>query len=461
MRLSQTNQFDKYDVVYEGQVDAADGTFRPTVTLAPTVSQNRATVNIVAQKVQFKLLSEDQASIVSNVSPTATGSSSVLNGIYEYKLDAEAKTTDPGDSSTTSAGLKLKTAAVVHSIIVKDDLIYLGGDFTTQDSKSHGLVILDKDGSFVDVSEGGLNGVVHKMHLSDSLLHVGGSFTKTTTGETPGIAGFAAYDIKQRKWVALGSGVNGSVKEIVEISLALSTNTTKGVAVSGDFTKLGTDLSAIDAAGFAVWIPTLKKWLSSMDGELAIAGVLTSSILAGNDSIYSGSISSNSMLSSGAVYLRGDKDKTKIQTSKLRFTAPNQNSLQKRDVIDMGISGVKAGQFYVNKDTKANLTILGGSFTALGSNGTITNLAVIDGVSGEITGGSSEFDEDSTIMTMVNVDLQLFLGGSLEGSSNEGISGIAVWDLGQKKLADSQPPGLKGMVFRNICRTSMLTFHRR
>lgn len=460
-RFFQSNDFDKYDVVYEGQVDAADGTFKPTVTLAPASSQNQATINFVAQKVQFKLLEEDKTLTASSTSPTATGSSATLNGIYEWKVGADTETTDPGDSTFTAAGLKLKTGAVVHSIIAKDDFTYIGGDFFTEDSKSQGLIILDKDGNFVDIAEGGLNGPIQKMHLSNNLLHVGGSFTKTVADKTAGIIGFAAYDIKQKVWVALGSGVNGAVREIVEVSLVLSTNTTTGVAITGDFTKLGTDSSAIDASGFAVWIPTLKKWLSSMDGELAIAGVLTSSVLSGNNTVYSGSISSNSMLSSGAVYLEHGKDKTKIQTSKLRFTTSIQNTLQKRDVIDMGISGVKAGQFYVNKDAKANLTILGGSFSALGSKGTIKNLAVIDGSSGEITGGSNEFDGDSTIMTMTNIKNQLFLGGSLEGTSNEGLSGIAVWDLGDKKLADSQPPGLKGIFFcRQISKLLLMLYRR-
>lgn len=432
-------------MVYEGEVNAADGDFKPTITLAPTMQQNQAVVNVAAQKVQFRLISDSTTSSDSSSSRSSTSSTSStsVNGLYEYK-PSEEKSADFKDSKTTSAGLALKNGAAIRSIVVKDGITYIGGKFSSLGNKFENFMILDKNGNLVEVPEGGLDGEVHRIIAIGDLLYVGGSFTQTISGSTAGVAGFVAYDFKQNRWTTLGSGVNGAVLDIVPVSLSLASGVTEGVSITGDFTQLQPGSSSIDAAGFAVWVPAQKKWLAALDGELAIAGVLTSSVLSGNNTIYSGSIASNSMLSSGAVYLSG-KDKTDIQSSKLRFVSPQQNNLQKRDVSDMGISGVKTGLFYVaNEQGKDyNLTILGGRFAAQGKTGTVHNLAIIDGATGDVTGGSNEFNSLSTVLTMDNVGTLLFLGGSLEGANS--ISGIAVWDLAEKKLAVSQPPGLNGM----------------
>ncbi|TGZ81774.1 hypothetical protein EX30DRAFT_354763 [Ascodesmis nigricans] len=434
-RFFQTNDFDKYDVIYEGDVDAADGSFKPTITLSPVPGQSLPVVNVVAQKVQLRLMSDNTATDGSSSGSATT--TVAINGIYEFK-PSESKASGFMDSKTTKSGLSLEKNAIVRSVVVHNDFTYVGGRFASSDDKFANFMALNKEGDRVDVPEGGLNGEVYAMSVIGDLLYIGGTFTQTKSGSTSGVSGFAAYDFKKNQWVSLGSGVNGGVADIVRVSLSLGSGT-DGIAITGDFTQLQPGSSPIDAAGLAVWIPSQKTWLDALEGELTIAGVLTSSVLSGNDTIYSGSIASNSMLSSGAVYLSG-KDKTRIQTSTLRFTSQESNSLQKRDVSDMGISGVKTGLFYVDKGY--NLTVLGGRFAAQGKSGTIHNLAIIDGKTGDITGGSKEFNSQSTVLTMDNVGTQLFLGGSLEGDNS--ISGVAVWDLAEKSLAASQPPGLQG-----------------
>ena len=52
-QISQTNDYDKYDQIYQGPVDASSGDFRPTVRLAPA---SDSSTYYVAQEVSFILL---------------------------------------------------------------------------------------------------------------------------------------------------------------------------------------------------------------------------------------------------------------------------------------------------------------------------------------------------------------------------------------------------------------------
>lgn len=442
--LFQTNDYDKYDIVFDGDVDPADADFRPTITISPDPQQTQAVVKIVAQKVQFRLVGDAKGSAENNGS--SSSGSSKLNGIYEYD-PRNAETTNPADSSLNAAGLQLNDNASVVEIVVKGDLTYVAGNMTARDSKFQHFFIIDKNSdNLPDVPKGGLEGPVYTMVPVGDLLYVGGSFSGTKGGSPAGMDFIGAYDTSKRSWVALGGGVDGTVTEIVPISLNLTTGVTNCLAVSGEFTGVRPDSDAnntVSADGFAVWVPSKTQWLETMNTEdISITGLLSAVVKSGNDFIYAGSVQSNTVSSSGVVYLLDDNDKINVAQSSLAFAGSPGSDLRKRDVVSQNITGVVTGTFY--KEGGKNLTILGGRFEANGKDGPVRNLAFIDGNSGtgEVTGPSDEFDAQSTILALQTLDGLLYVGGSLEGTNN--ISGIAIWDMNEMRLADNQPQPLLG-----------------
>ncbi|KAA8905509.1 cortical protein marker for cell polarity-domain-containing protein [Sphaerosporella brunnea] len=441
-RIFQTNYYDKYDTIYDGDVDATSGAFRPRVTLAPAPQQPSDTVELVAQKIQFRLVSETKTSQAETQSNNATASSSRLNGIYEYD-PTKTETTNPADSRINGAGLTLRENASVSSIIVHGDFTYVGGNLTASNDKFQNFFSIDKNAdNLPTVPESGLNGVINTMLAVGDVIYVGGAFTGTKDGSTKGVTHFGAYDTSKNSWVALGAGVNGLVTDIVQISLNMTSRTEVGIAVSGDFTQVlpnSNVADAVDADGFAVWVPSQQQWLETMGDRPELSGLLSAVVQTGNNSIYAGSMASSSLASSGAVFLL-NTDSTTLAPSSLNLTSAPAASSRKRS-ITANLTGVVTGLFYAANGK--NLTVLGGNFEAEGQNGTVRNLAFLDGNNnGEVTGATDEFTADSTILAMAVLDSLLFVGGSLNGSSQ--IGGIAVWDLSMMHLADAQPQPLSG-----------------
>lgn len=214
-----------------------------------------------------------------------------------------------------------------------------------------------------------------------------------------------------------------------------------GVAIGGAFTKIqpaSADAKASDAEGFAMWIPADKKWLSTDDTQLTISGLISGYIKSGDNEIYTGSVSSNTMSSSGMVYLEAQEG-VKLKASSFEFgTSASTN--RKRTIRQSQIkSGVNIGHFYENEDEQ--WTILGGNFVAEGKDGkTIKNLAFIENESQDVTGPENDFTSDSNIIALEVVDDQLWVGGTLEGSDD--ISGVAIYDMKTRQRAEDQPTGL-------------------
>jgi hypothetical protein len=441
--LYQTNFYDKYDIIYDGTVDPASQGFRPTITIKPTPQQTLATVRLVAQKVQFKLIGEATGGAKNSASnSTSTG----LNGVYEYD-PASSETKDPMESRINQAGLKLNDNASISAIVVKDDITYLAGNFFAKDDNFQNFMMVDKNSDTLpDVPNGGLDKGVNTMVVMDDLIYVGGDFTRTKDGNPAGINYIASFDPSSKSWKALGGGVSGgSVNEIVPMSLNLTDGVVDALAVSGKFQKVRPDNSGneIDAQGFSVWVPSKNQWLQDINGEsISLSGVLSASVKSGSDNIYAGSMQSNMFSSSGAIFLFDSPKKTvDMVPSSLKFTAASALNSRKRSIQAMNTTGVNVGVFYKTGGT--NLTILGGHFEAVAGSGTIKNFAIINhGKDDEVTGATTEFNEGSTVEAMKILDKKVYVGGALEGANS--IGGIAIWDLDKQKIADTQPQPLSG-----------------
>ncbi|KAH6675609.1 cortical protein marker for cell polarity-domain-containing protein [Halenospora varia] len=406
IEIFQTNNFDKFDQIFSGHIQAGTGAFRPSVTLTPSAGQSLANQTVVAQRVKFILVNSTAG--VSNI------------------FDRDE--------------LRKWIRHITCNIRVND---LCRGNFSTTTSRNI-LQITDSGSSALP--GGSLNGQVTTMFLNGTTLYVGGTFTNTTNGGINGLGHVAAYDTSKNTWAALGAGVNGLVTSIVPLSLNVTANTPETViTVTGGFTQIlafGSN-SSITVTGFAVWVPSRSNWLQNLDfSTVAINGVLSSAVdLPGGGALLSGSLSSSQLSANGAVQLSS----TTLTSFPIRIQ-PSQSQtstgLTKRAVTSQNVSGVVTGLFYENGGR--NVTILGGHFSAQASNGsTVNNLVFINGSNSDTaTGVGSQISSDSTFLAMAVQEDSLFAGGSITGTvNNVAINGLISYNLATATF-NAQPPAL-------------------
>ena len=420
--LYQTNYYEKYDTLYTGHVDASSGSFRPSVSLAPADGQNDITV--VASLVKFALLSD----------PGKTGGD--LNGLFEYDPATNKTDSDFEKSAINRAGLEMDQGASVNSLAKQGSTIYAGGNFTGSDI--HNIMFFD-DGNATTLSQGGLNSEVNSMSVLDNYLYVGGNFTDTSDGGNKDLQHVAAYAFDSKTWSALGGGVNGNVEKVLASPMNVSSEINETtVAVSGDFDKLLPFDSnpSTTVAGFAVWVPSKKNWLQNLNGtQAALGGQLSASTKVDNITLYAGSLSpgAGGTSANNAVSLMY---KDGLGLDPLLTPSEKVNST----------GGTYTGIYDVGSGR--NLTILGGQFGALGSDGsTVQNLVLLDGSENKISGIGEGIDSNSTFTSLAVTDNTLYAGGTVTGVVGKGeikLNGIVAWDLSKNDFARMQPPALDG-----------------
>ncbi|KAK9245844.1 cortical protein marker for cell polarity-domain-containing protein [Lipomyces tetrasporus] len=437
--LYQTNDFDKYDIIYEGYVEAIDESFRPVVTLAPVNSQ-AGNITVAAQKVQFIL----------------TSTSGGLNGLFEY--DSTNFTTLSGsknakvyDTTVNIAGLSLDDEAEITGLVVADSSLYIAGNFTGQGS-IHNFLILASDGT-ISAAQGGLNGSVAAMLLSDDgkSIIVGGDFGASANESSSafGLSHVARYEIQNATWTGLDNGLNGPVDDIVRVSLNLSGNIYSTLMFTGDFSKIlaDGDEEAISRAGFALWIESDNAWAYRTAYELPfISGSISASVEIENGTyVLAGSLSSQSLVtSSGALLSSG------LDLSGMPFDFTNSDdTLAKRSLLlpvdNNSPSGVLySGAFYRNGST--GYSAVGGQFTIDTQSTSYQNFVVFNDTN--VAGGflSSDLSESTAVLALYNYEnASLIIGGDFSGTIGENdVKGVIVWDLNTQTFASKQPPPLGG-----------------
>ncbi|KAF4634869.1 hypothetical protein G7Y89_g3219 [Cudoniella acicularis] len=429
-QIFQTNNFDKYDQIFFGYIEAGSTSFRPTVTLSPSSGQNLLNQSVVAQRVGFTLIS-------------STGG---LNDIFEFDPnEAVISTADFANSTFDKAGMSLGTGVSVQTLATSGNTTFVGGNFSTTIFQN---ILQITDSGATPLSGGSLNGQVTTMFLNGTTLYVGGTFTNTTTGGPNGLNRVAAYDTSKNTWTALGAGVDGLVTSIVPLSLNVTANTPETVITfTGDFSQIlafGSN-SSISVTGFAVWVPSRSNWLQNLNSTTtAINGQLTAAVdLPTGGSLFAGSLSSSQLNANGAVELSSStltSFPVRIQPSQSQISS----SLAKRATTNQNTSGVVTGLFYNNGGR--NITILGGHFTATASNGSdINNLVFINGSNPDtVTGIGSQISSDSTFLALAVQADTLFAGGTVTGTVNNGnVNGLISYDLISSTFT-TQPPALVG-----------------
>ena len=431
--LYQTNNFDKYDQIYFGLVDASSGSFRPRVTMTPLAGQSLAQMTFVAQQISFTLIN-------------STGG---LNGLYEYTPGTAINSSDFMTSAFNRLGAGFSSGSTVNALATTGDATFIAGNFTTGSLRN--IVALKGDDTAAQSLDGGLNGEVRSMFSNGTNLYVGGKFTSTSDNKTEGLNNVAIYDTSKNTFSPLGAGVSGRVNRVVGMTMNITSSTPEVVvSVNGDFDQL---LSfggnpAVKVDGFGIWVPSQGNWLQNVKLPVQyVEGSLSASILnfTGGLSLYSGSLSSSSINARGAAALNGEtlgQLPVDIQSS----TDSSSTGLTKRDgtLASGNIQGVVTGAFDTNNGR--NLTILAGHFTANATDGsTIHNILILDGSkSDQVTGLGDQLSSNSTFTALAVEGDVLFAGGKVSGAVNKAtVNGLVTYNLASRSF-NTQPPALSG-----------------
>ena len=434
--IYQTNNYDKYDIIYQGPVDANSDSFRPTVTLAPLSGQKDG-VTLVAQRVQF------------NITGSTTGG---LNGLYEFNPNANTTESNYSSSVIDSAGIGLGAGATITAIQVLNNAMYVGGNFSNQDVGFKNIFSIG-GGNSTALPNGGLNAEVSTMVPYADLLFIGGNFTNTVNGSVPGLNNIAIFNTTSQTWEALGAGVSGAVDSVVTLRVNITTNEPEVcLSVNGFFDHILAINSskAVPVAGFAIWVPTQKNWLQNLNLQSpAISGQLSAMTnVTGSATLLAGTLSSQDLSAQDAVSLTANP--LAINALKVGIQPPQIGPVtRKRAISGQNTTGVVTGLFYENDSAGVNVTVLGGAFTATATNGTaIDNLAILNNTGstrGIVSGLPVGLDSDSTFLALAATGTLLYAGGTVTGTVNNApVNGLIVYDLGLAGYAYPQPPALGG-----------------
>jgi len=429
--LYQTNDFDKYDQVFQGRVDASSSSFRPSVTITPSGLQQDQL--IVASRVKFTLIS-------------STGG---LNGLFDYDPSAAFVSTDFSQSAIDMGGMMLHSNAHVMALTTHEQTIFAAGRFSNDVFEN---IMAFSQNLTSSLPGGGLDDAVTALYSLDDFLYVGGNFSGTHQGDTPGLSNVAAYQYSTKAWVPLGAGLNGPIEAIVPLPLNISQDTAETVvAFSGDFSQIQASGSnqSVQAGGLAIWVPSKSVWLETLDiPKQSLAGQLfAASYLPNNTWLGAGTLASQGQAISDAVGLQSSSGEVTLSQLPIDINpSQSQASLQKRALSGaQNVTGVTTGTYYNNGGR--NVTILGGHFSATATNGsTIDNLLFLNGSDNNVvTGPPPGIDINSTVLSLAVQSDLLFVGGSLTGQVNgASIDGLLLYDLYRAAYRNIQPAALAG-----------------
>jgi hypothetical protein len=434
--IAQTNDFDKYDEIYNGHVDVTSG-FRPAVTLAPVAGQNPGNnvLTVVAQRVRFEIR-------------TAQDNGTELNGLFEYDPNQQITSTNFTASTIDKAGASLnpQSSAIVNALATSNNQLYVGGNFTNGNGLNYIFAVADSGPTAL--SGKGLNDQVVTIYPSGSTLYVGGNFTNTQDNSNGDLGRVAVYS--EDKWQSLGAGVDGLVTSIVPISNVTGNANEDVLAITGDFENVRAfgDNPSFAADGFAIWVPSQNNWLQNLDlTSITISGSITTFVnMSGTERFYAGRVTSQGLGASGAAVLNSNNTLSSLGIN-INLQPQQQASLRKRALTagqNANRTGVFTALFYKNGDN-IDKTILAGHFAATDKDGqNITNVVIIDS-NNAITGFGDEVDANSTFGALGLLGDVLFAGGRVTGQVGDNkVGGVVAYDLANNKLQDSQPPALQG-----------------
>ena len=205
-QIYQTNDFDKYDTIFQGRVEAGSTSFRPRVVISPANGQP-SDQTIVAQKVQFMALGID-GETTNGDNLAITGG---LNGLYQYAPSNWTTSTNVAnvtfDAAFDVAGTELGFDASIVGIVSFNGQTFVAGEFSSTQLGLENVMVVN-GATAASLPFGGLNGPVESMTMFNGTIYLGGQFTGTVNqSSVTGLNNVASYDIASNTWIPLGSGI--------------------------------------------------------------------------------------------------------------------------------------------------------------------------------------------------------------------------------------------------------------
>lgn len=432
LTLYETNLYDKYDIIYVGDLEKISDGFRPNITLTP--SKNQAVpFTFVADRIQVTL-----NSIAQSVS---------ISSIFEYdpknftSTSQTKSTLSVGNTTINSAGPLLGKKAVVNSLFSTGNNLFVGGRFnSTQFGNS--IFKIDSLGAH-NMSGNGLEGYVNgiESYVDNNELLVYGNFQ----GSVNGTKNLARYRVSDDEWLPVAHGTNGEVKSVTAFSL----NSTTTYGFAGNFTGVYSNSSELitSSSGFNIYIPSEDSWFSqSSFRSIFLQARLTTSATFNNTNFYTGFVRMFQSSSSGASFVNPDFSLSPIpftfvsNQNSTNSTTENSDVLKKRNIV------LNSGSNTINAGTFANSTfsVLGGHFQAQANDLVYNNLIMLNN---DVVQGlpNNTIDETSTFYRLYVRDNILYAGGTITGNANNNdISGLLFYDLSTNDYTPIQPPGVTG-----------------
>lgn len=201
------------------------------------------------------------------------------------RLDAVAVPDDQYWSEFSLPGVN----GPVEAILVRNGLVYFGGNFTKAGGADAGYVAVwnSERYSFSNLN-GGVNGPVYSLAIDGDDLFVGGSFTRA--GGVV-VANIARYDLEAGTWHAMGDvgtpGLEYAANYVIVRSILVSGDT---VFVGGRFNRAAGRV----ANGIATWSRSTNTW-----------GTLGSGVLGNEGTVYAMHLFRNQLFLGGSFFQAG------------------------------------------------------------------------------------------------------------------------------------------------------------
>lgn len=430
LTLSQTNNYDKYEVLHTGLFDKPSDSFTPSVTIKP----------IINPEFPFRFVADRLETVLHSV---AVKDSLTIRNLFEFdsanftSLDKDSLPV--GNTTINYAGALLNSSDSVNALFVEDNNIFVGGNFSGNGPLGAGMFKIGKDKPAAEtLNDTGFSGQINGFQsFSQDRFIVFGNFST----DNKSIRNVAFYNIANDSWSPIQGGIDGEVTNANVLKIANQSL----VGFSGNFTNVYTNSSlALTSKNSAFYFPDERSWFQESSlNQYYLKARLSQWTSYNNTMMYAGSVVWYDSASSGASFL---KDDLSLSSTPYTFVPNpvmgNSTRLTSRNTI------LQSSENSVNAGAFANSTtmILAGHFSAKSQNSTFHNLLMVDSDSGQVTGlPNGTIDLTSTFQELFVQDNMLYAGGSITGQvANHQVSGLVFYDLKQGGYSSTQPPGLTG-----------------
>ncbi|CCH41530.1 Bud site selection protein [Wickerhamomyces ciferrii] len=395
--IYQSNQEEKYDLVYYGHLNST-----PRVELKlDSPGPQGSTVTFVADKIDVNVYEIDDIVNANGTIP--------LNGIFEFSpgnfssFDASNITDQHyiGNTTINRLGGSITNHTNLHLAVLNESL-YVGGNFSSRYGDN--LVRLDyneqnneTNGINVTIHDvnGGLDGQVNNLKVVDDSLIILGDFNNTNNDSS--ISSLDGSDSNSLDQVALYNGSWYSFGRSFEASRV------------NNITLENTEYLAFDEHN---WVSDNETWY---DNNQKLSFNVSSSANNGNSTVFVGSLKKSDAIGNKGTFITQDNNQTNIT-----------NEALVESVFNTGL--------YVNE----SFSIFGGQFN---TSENARNLIFIS--NNETSSIDVSWNSNASVTKLFAVDDKLFVGTHDGGSvEDHDFDGVFFYHLNNRSFASPQPDGL-------------------